>query len=80
MTELQELVKGVWTMQAEAEARMTNSNLKQLQDQQTLLRYQVDIMRRQIVANERMSALLAGLDKLRILMSSSSSLSFFSAV
>lgn len=52
-------------MQAEAKARIANNNLKQLRDQQMLLGCQVDIMRRQIIADERMAALSAGLDKSR---------------
>ncbi|KAF9155471.1 hypothetical protein BG015_009759 [Linnemannia schmuckeri] len=72
--ELQELIEGMCTMQAEAEARIASDNLKQLQDQHMLLRYQVDIMRRQIVANERMAALSPS-SSLSSTASSSSSLS-----
>ncbi|KAG0277011.1 hypothetical protein BGZ95_006677, partial [Linnemannia exigua] len=63
VTELQAMVKGMWTMQAQAEAKVAgDDSLKLFQDQQTLLRDSMDIIRERIVA-EGMATLTTVLEK-----------------
>ncbi|KAK3823638.1 MAG: hypothetical protein J3R72DRAFT_458938 [Linnemannia gamsii] len=63
VTELQEMVEGMWTMQAEAEAKVACDSMRQFQDQQALLRVQMDMIRQRMITDERMATLTAALEK-----------------
>ncbi|KAF9926625.1 hypothetical protein FBU30_003809 [Linnemannia zychae] len=57
MKEMQEMIEGMWDVQAESVVEATNSNLAQLQDQQTLLKNQIEMMQRLAVINQRVISL-----------------------